>query len=69
MNFNYSDNLKRMEEIRSLLDDPKTDLDQSLKLYEEGIGLYREMKTYLEDIDEKFKKINEELEETHEEEN
>lgn len=54
MSFDYAASLTRMEEIREKLEDSTTDLNESLKLYEEGIGLYREMKAYLDDMERKF---------------
>lgn len=57
MSFDYAKSLLRMEEIREKLEDSTTDLSDSLKLYEEGIGLYREMKAYLDDMERKFEAI------------
>jgi len=57
MSFDYAKSLSRMEEIRQALDDPTTDLNNSLKLYEEGIALYRQMKTYLDEMEQKFEAI------------
>lgn len=54
MSFDYAASLTRMEAIREKLEDSTTDLNESLKLYEEGIGLYREMKAYLDDMERKF---------------
>lgn len=62
MSFDYAKSLIRMEEIREALDDPTTDLNNSLKLYEEGIALYRQMKTYLDEMEEKFEAIRAEAE-------
>lgn len=67
MSFDYSKNLERMDFIRNALEDPNTDLDQSLKYYEEGIALYREMKDYLEQMNQKFKDMSEEFEDGNEE--
>lgn len=57
MSFDYAASLTRMEEIRDQLENSTTDLNESLKLYEEGIGLYREMKAYLDDMERKFELI------------
>lgn len=62
MSFDYAKSLVRMEEIREKLEDSTTDLNDSLKLYEEGIGLYREMKAYLDDMERKFDAIRAEAE-------
>lgn len=62
MSFDYAKSLIRMEEIREALDDPTTDLNNSLKLYEEGIALYRQMKAYLDEMEEKFEAIRAEAE-------
>lgn len=61
MSFDYAASLTRMEQIRQQLEDPATNLNDSLKLYEEGIGLYREMKAYLDDMEAKFAAIRAEV--------
>jgi exodeoxyribonuclease VII small subunit len=38
---NFEDNLRRLDEILAALEEPKVGLDQSLKLFEEGIELLR----------------------------
>lgn len=38
-NLNYEDAVKRLEEIVSLMEEPDTTIDTSLKLYKEGIEL------------------------------
>ena len=57
MSFDYAKSLTRMEQIREQLDDGTTDLNDSLKLYEEGIALYREIKAYLDEMEQKFQAI------------
>ncbi len=39
---NFKEKLKRIEEITSLLEDQDLDLEQSIKLYEEGMKLSQE---------------------------
>jgi exodeoxyribonuclease VII small subunit len=38
---NFEDNLRRLDEILAALEEPQVGLDQSLKLFEEGIELLR----------------------------
>lgn len=38
-NFNFEDAMKRLEEIVRVLEDGKVSLDDSMKLYEEGVSL------------------------------
>ena len=62
MSYDYAKSLKRMEEIRTQLESPEVNLDQSLQLYEEGIGLYRQMKHYLDEMEKKFQEISKDIE-------
>ena len=45
--------INRLEEIVALLEEEQTDLDASVKLFEEGIALSKEMSTKLQEV--KFK--------------
>jgi exodeoxyribonuclease VII small subunit len=38
---NFEDNLRRLDEILAALEEPQVGLDQSLRLFEEGIELLR----------------------------
>jgi exodeoxyribonuclease VII small subunit len=49
--------LKRLEEIVSLLEKGNTDLDNSLKLFEEGVELVKFCDLKLKDVENKTAKI------------
>lgn len=51
--FNFEKQLSRLEEIVSKLEEEQTDLDTSVKLFEEGIVLSKELSQKLETV--KFK--------------
>ena len=51
----FEEALKRIEEIVKSLDDGTAELDRSLELYEEGIGLVRLCSTMLDDAEKKIK--------------
>lgn len=53
MKNSFEDKLNRLEEIVALLEEEQTDLDASVKLFEEGIALSKEMSTKLQEV--KFK--------------
>ncbi|MGL5440644.1 MAG: exodeoxyribonuclease VII small subunit [Filifactoraceae bacterium] len=57
----YEDRTKRLEDIIDELQKDNLDLSKSLELYEEGIGIYRECKKYLEDTKEKIKVLEEKI--------
>lgn len=50
---------KRLEEVSELLEQDIKDLNESLKLYEEGIFLYRICNQYLNDAKIRINKVNE----------
>ena len=50
---NFEKQLARLEEIVEKLEEEQTDLDASVKLFEEGIGLSKELSQKLETV--KFK--------------
>lgn len=50
---------KRLEEVSELLEQDIKDLNESLKLYEEGIFLYRICNQYLNDTKIRINKVNE----------
>ncbi|MBQ7153187.1 MAG: exodeoxyribonuclease VII small subunit [Clostridia bacterium] len=54
---NFEQSLERLEEITKLLEAEKTPLDESLKLYEEGITLVRACRAYLEQAEQRIKVI------------
>lgn len=49
----FEEKLSRLEEIVALLEEEQTDLDASVKLFEEGISLSKEMSAKLQEV--KFK--------------
>lgn len=49
--------LKRLEEIVGLLEKGNTDLDNSLKLFEEGVSLVKLCDSKLKDVETKTAKI------------
>lgn len=51
----FEEALRRIEEIVKSLDDGTAELDRSLELYEEGIGLVRLCSTMLDDAEKKIK--------------
>ena len=53
MKNNFESKLQRLEEIVAKLEEEQTDLDASVKLFEEGIALSKEMAEKLEEV--KFK--------------
>jgi exodeoxyribonuclease VII small subunit len=54
----FEDALKRLEEIVSQLESREAPLDQSLALFEEGVGLARVCQTRLEDAKKKIEVLN-----------
>ncbi len=53
MKNSFESKLNRLEEIVALLEEEQTDLDASVKLFEEGIALSKEMSAKLQEV--KFK--------------
>ena len=51
--FNFEKQLSRLEEIVAKLEEERTDLDASVKLFEEGVTLSKELSQKLETV--KFK--------------
>ena len=58
----FEEKMQRLEEIVNLLDSDKTSLDDSIKLYEEGLGLTKELEKQLKSFEEKIEKIGKENE-------
>ncbi|MBR0461372.1 MAG: exodeoxyribonuclease VII small subunit [Erysipelotrichaceae bacterium] len=54
----FEDRMNRLSEIVEKLDDENVDLDESIKLYEEGLKLSKELKEQLEGFKEKIDSIN-----------
>ena len=53
--------LERLEAIADALEDPALDLDEAVKLYEEGLRLYGECAKRLDAADQKITKLAEAL--------
>jgi exodeoxyribonuclease VII small subunit len=49
--------LERLETIADKLEDPQLDLDEAVKLYEEGLRLYAECTTRLDAADQRINKL------------
>jgi exodeoxyribonuclease VII small subunit len=49
--------LERLEAIADKLEDPQLDLDQAVKLYEEGLRLYAECTERLDAADQRITKL------------
>ena len=49
--------LERLEAIADKLEDPALDLDEAVKLYEEGLRLYAECTTRLDAADQRITKL------------
>lgn len=54
----FEDRMNRLSAIVDMLDDENVDLDESLKLYEEGLKLSRSLKKQLESYKEKIDDIS-----------
>lgn len=50
----YRDLKSRLDEILSLLEDPNIDLDEALKLHDEGLKLVTELEKYLQQVKQKI---------------
>lgn len=58
----FEESLKRLQEISELLEGNDVSLEDSIKLYEEGIKLSKECYSTLENAELKIEKLNVELE-------
>ena len=58
----FEEKMQGLEEIINLLDSDKTSLDDSIKLYEEGLGLTKELEKQLKSFEEKIENIGKENE-------
>ena len=65
----FEQQLKRLEEIVSLLEKGDADLDESLGLFEEGAGLIQSCNTILENAEQRVKQLNPQAPGQAEEEN
>jgi len=58
----FEDSLRRLEEIVQKLEQGKVPLDESLKMYEEGIGLAKVCMQNLQQAEVKLKKLGKDME-------
>lgn len=56
----FEDKMDRLKEIVDSLQSEKTDLDDSIKLYEEGLKLTNELQEQLKSFEDSVKKISKE---------
>ena len=61
-NKNFESSLKRLQEISDLLENDEVTIEESIKLYEEGIKLSKECYSTLEKAELKVEQLNSELE-------
>lgn len=59
----FEKQMTRMQEIVEILEKGEVSLDESIKLYEEGLNLSKELKKQLNEYEKTMEKINEENEE------
>ena len=60
---NFEEAIARLETIVKALESGKTSIDESLKLFQEGVGLVKECDDKLKDVEQKAAKILENNEE------
>ena len=53
----FEENLKRLQEINDKLENEKLSLDESIKLYEEGIEISKSIEKSLKEAEAKVEKI------------
>ncbi len=61
-NKNFETSLKRLQEISELLESDEVSLEDSIKLYEEGIKLSKDCYSALEKAELKVEQLNRDLE-------
>lgn len=54
----FEDKIKRIEEIADLMEEPDVELDVLIKLYEEGMKLSKDARSFLEKAELKIAKIS-----------
>ncbi len=59
----FEKQMTRMQEIVEILEKGEVSLDESIKLYEEGLNLSKELKKQLNEYEKTIEKINAENEE------
>lgn len=56
-NMNFEENIKRLEEIVTLLEKGETPLEESMALFEEGVNLTNQCLKLLDSAEQKIKKL------------
>jgi len=56
----YEDMVKRLREIARRLEDPDTPLDESIRLYQDGIDLIKKCESFLSDAELRILEMTEE---------
>lgn len=57
---NYGEIKNKLDEVLAKMQDPETDLDQALKLHNEGKLLVKQLESYLKDVEKKINKVDKE---------
>lgn len=60
---NFEDSIGRLEEIVRRLEEDRVPLEESIKLYEEGMRIGKKCRTILEAADRRIKQLSSEIEE------
>ncbi|MEG1448317.1 MAG: exodeoxyribonuclease VII small subunit [Oscillospiraceae bacterium] len=55
----FEENIKRLEDISEILDNPEIDLDSAIELYKESMGIIKKCNTKLQKAELTINKINE----------
>lgn len=55
---NYQQKSQELEEIINNLQNPLSDIDESLKNYEQGISIIKDLQAYLKSAENKINKLN-----------
>lgn len=56
----FEDKMNRLQEIVDKLEDDKTEIDEAIKFYEEGLDLTKDLQSQLKAFEEKINKISKE---------
>lgn len=56
----FEDKMNRLQEIVDKLEDEDTQIDEALKLYEEGLALSKDLQIQLKGFEDKIKEISKE---------
>ena len=57
MNLSFEENMKKLEEIVNKLENGNAKLDESIKLFEEGINLTKTLQKTLDEAEGKIKEV------------